>query len=56
MDWHRFDIKKKKDTMKHAELTEEIIAAFYEVYNEMGRGFLESVLIREYPWQEERPT
>lgn len=29
--------------MKHQELTEKIIGVFYEVYNELGPGFLESV-------------
>ncbi len=28
---------------KHKELTERIIGVFYEVYNELGHGFLESV-------------
>jgi GxxExxY protein len=28
---------------KHAELTKEIIGVFYDVYNELGFGFLESV-------------
>jgi GxxExxY protein len=28
---------------KHKELTEQIIKAFYEVYNELGHGFLEKV-------------
>jgi GxxExxY protein len=28
---------------KHQDLTEAIIRAFYEVYNELGHGFLESV-------------
>jgi GxxExxY protein len=28
---------------KHSELTETIIGVFYEVYNELGFGFLESV-------------
>lgn len=28
---------------RHAELTEQIIGAFYEVYNELGFGFLEKV-------------
>lgn len=28
---------------KHSELTEQIIGVFYDVYNEMGFGFLESV-------------
>jgi len=30
-------------TLKHNELTEIIIGTFYEVYNELGFGFLESV-------------
>ncbi|BBO81319.1 hypothetical protein DSCO28_18850 [Desulfosarcina ovata subsp. sediminis] len=29
--------------MKHQELTEEIIKAFYRVYNALGYGFLEKV-------------
>ena len=29
--------------LKHNELTETIIGVFYEVYNELGHGFLESV-------------
>jgi GxxExxY protein len=29
--------------LKHRELTETIIGAFYEVYNELGHGFLENV-------------
>ena len=29
--------------MVHEELTEEIIGAFYEVYNSLGYGFLEQV-------------
>ena len=28
---------------KHKEITEKIIGVFYEVYNELGHGFLESV-------------
>lgn len=28
---------------KHSELTDEIIGVFYDVYNELGFGFLESV-------------
>ena len=28
---------------KHSELTEKIIKAAYEVYNELGFGFLEKV-------------
>ena len=27
----------------HRELTEKIIGVFYDVYNELGHGFLESV-------------
>jgi GxxExxY protein len=29
--------------LKHRELTEKIIGVFYEVYNELGHGFLESI-------------
>lgn len=29
--------------LRHKELTETIIGVFYEVYNELGHGFLESV-------------
>jgi GxxExxY protein len=29
--------------MKHSHVTEKIIGSFYEVYNELGHGFLESV-------------
>jgi GxxExxY protein len=29
--------------LKHAELTEKIIGIYYDVYNEIGHGFLESV-------------
>ena len=29
--------------LKHGQLTERIIGVFYEVYNELGREFLESV-------------
>jgi GxxExxY protein len=29
--------------LMHYQLTEKIIAVFYEVYNELGHGFLESV-------------
>jgi len=28
---------------KHSELTEQVIGAFYEVYNRLGYGFLEKV-------------
>src|ERR1035441_1265206 len=29
--------------MKHQEVTEKVIGVYYEVYNELGHGFLESV-------------
>ena len=29
--------------LKHAELTERLIGIFFELYNELGHGFLESV-------------
>lgn len=29
--------------LKHRELTEKIIGTFYDVYNELGHGFIESV-------------
>ncbi|HUR99814.1 MAG TPA: GxxExxY protein [Pyrinomonadaceae bacterium] len=29
--------------LKHRELTDEVIGTFYEVYNELGHGFIESV-------------
>ena len=28
--------------LKHSDLTEKIIGVFYDVYNELGHGFLES--------------
>ena len=31
------------EQFRHAELTKSIIGTFYEVYNELGYGFLESV-------------
>jgi len=31
------------ESLKHRELTEKIIGSFYDVYNELGHGFLESV-------------
>ncbi len=31
------------EQFRHAELTKGIIGVFYEVYNELGHGFLESV-------------
>jgi GxxExxY protein len=34
---------KMNEQFKHSEVTEKIIGTFYEVYNELGHGFLESV-------------
>ena len=33
----------ENEQFKHRELTQKIIGVFYEVYNELGFGFLESV-------------
>jgi GxxExxY protein len=33
----------QSENLKHRELTERIIGVFYDVYNELGHGFLESV-------------
>ncbi len=33
-------------TLKHRDLTQNIIGVFYDVYNELGHGFLESVYER----------
>ena len=30
-------------SLKHRELTEAVIGLFYDVYNELGHGFIESV-------------
>ena len=35
-----------KHRFKHKEITDKIIRVFYEVYNELGHGFLESVYER----------
>jgi GxxExxY protein len=34
---------RNEGTLKHRELTEKVIGLFYEVYNELGHGFIESV-------------
>jgi GxxExxY protein len=34
---------RRATSLKHGQLTEKIIEVFYEVYNELGHGFLESV-------------
>lgn len=39
---------------KHAEVTEEIIRAFYTVYNTLGYGFLEKVYIKALPLEQRR--
>ncbi len=36
----------KSDSLKHRDLTQKIIGVFYDVYNELGHGFLESVYER----------
>jgi GxxExxY protein len=36
-------MKENDSGLKHRELTQKIIGVFYEVYNELGHGFLESV-------------
>ena len=35
-----------KHGFKHKDITDKIIRVFYEIYNELGRGFLESVYER----------
>jgi len=35
-----------KDGLKHGALTQKILGVFYDVYNELGHGFLESVYHR----------
>src|SRR5205807_8659012 len=39
-----------RPTYKHSEVTDLIIGVFYEVYNEMGFGFLESVYRNSLQW------
>ena len=36
-------MKENNSGLKHRNLTQKIIGVFYEVYNELGHGFLESV-------------
>ncbi|HVT38837.1 MAG TPA: GxxExxY protein [Gemmatimonadaceae bacterium] len=36
-------------TLLHGDLTNEIIGSFFEVYNELGYGFIESVYQRALP-------
>jgi PD-(D/E)XK nuclease superfamily len=42
VDFHRYNVY-GEELLKFANLSGEIIKCFYEVYNELGRGFLESV-------------
>jgi GxxExxY protein len=37
------NIPVENEPLKHGHITEAIIGAFYDVYNELGHGFLESV-------------
>jgi GxxExxY protein len=34
---------RRESALKHRELTEKVIGVFFEIYNELGHGFLESV-------------
>jgi len=36
-------MKENDGRLKHRDLTQKVIGVFYEVYNELGHGFLESV-------------
>ena len=36
-------VERSTTNLKHGELTDQIIGVFYDVYNELGNGFLESV-------------
>jgi GxxExxY protein len=36
-------MKENDSGLKHRDLTQKIIGVFYEVYNELGHGFIESV-------------
>jgi GxxExxY protein len=37
------DMESETSKLLHAELTEKIIGVYYDVYNEIGHGFLETV-------------
>ncbi len=41
--------------LKHKELTETIIGVFFEVYNELGHGFLESIYEKAFRADNKRP-
>lgn len=36
-------MEKQDSKLLHSELTEKILGVYYDVYNEIGHGFLESV-------------
>jgi GxxExxY protein len=38
-----FAMKENDGRLKHRDLTQKVIGVFYEVYNELGHGFIESV-------------
>jgi GxxExxY protein len=40
---HRLDRIHDSEEYVHADLTHKVIGVFYDVYNELGHGFLESV-------------
>jgi len=43
MNTDYMELKTANTSLKHSANTDVIIGAFYEVYNELGHGFLESV-------------
>ena len=40
-----------KEKYLHSELTEKIIRCFYNVYDTLGAGFLESVYVKALMWE-----
>jgi GxxExxY protein len=38
--------KAQQSSLQHSDLTEKVLGVFYDVYNELGHGFLESVYQR----------
>ena len=43
MNTDQREVPGRVESLKHSNLTDAIIGSFYEVYNELGQGFLESV-------------
>src|ERR1035438_8487507 len=43
MNTDHFEPRRDTTALKHGATTDAIIGAFYNVYNELGHGFLESV-------------